>query len=389
MESICKAMGIIAKTQEEVCFHFPDYVSSWVLEGGYAGVVTQQWGMGKSRVNDLPPPASTVVFWYVQLLDAVGAVFRMVKQTYAVDPKTKKKETVCITYAAVQDLTFAHEVEQQQWLVPVRLLVLGMDEVHQRSNKLDIDFTQIVPIDTTPIEEGLCFYNPRVLGDDILYEHCSGTWEDWFRVGPECLTEDFPVLLNTISAYNDLYPLRLNQAKDLRVTHHTPDVTTEAVQQKYIKLAQGFMKDTKVHRLTIPLRITVTVGEASVYKAHQAAHIEARRERAKSWRQDKRGDAAKTVSFQVDEPAEEEGQQLGARVPCQLLHKHWEQPRCHNRCHRLHHHQLRQPRQPLQRHWYRHCQHRIARVLRGDGVWGCIAAQRTNNPRLGQWHGRP
>ncbi len=114
MESIRKAMGVVAKTQEEVCFHFLNYVSSWVLEGGYAAVVTQQWGMGKSRVNDLLPPALTVVFWYVQLLDVVGAVFRMVKQTYAVDPRTKKKEMVCITYAAVNDLTFAHEVEQRQ-----------------------------------------------------------------------------------------------------------------------------------------------------------------------------------------------------------------------------------------------------------------------------------
>ncbi len=96
-----------------------------------------------------------------------------------------------------------------------------------------------------PIEEGPCFYNPRVPGNDILYEHCSGTWEDWFRVGLECLMEDFLVLLNTISAYNDLYPLRLNQAKDLRVTRHTPDVTTEAVRRKYIKLVQGFMKDAK------------------------------------------------------------------------------------------------------------------------------------------------
>ncbi len=163
--------------------------------------------MGKSRVNDLPPTASTVVFWYVQLLDAVGAVFRMVKQTFAVDPKTKKKEMVCVTYTAVHDLTFVHEVEQRQRLIPVHLLVLGTDEVRQRSNRLDIDFTQIIPIDTTPIEEGLCFYNPRVPGDDILYEHCLGTWEDWFRVGLECLTEDFPVLLNTISTYNDLYPL--------------------------------------------------------------------------------------------------------------------------------------------------------------------------------------
>ncbi len=80
-----------------------------------------------------------------------------------------------------------------------------------------------------PIEEGLCFYNPRVPGDDVLYKHCLGTWEDWFQVGPECLTEDLLVLLNTISAYNNLYPLRLNQAKDLRVTHHLPDMTTEAV----------------------------------------------------------------------------------------------------------------------------------------------------------------
>ncbi len=134
MESIRKAMGVMAKTQEEVCFHFPDYVSSWVPEGGYAAVVTQQWGTGKSRVNDLPSPASTVVYWYPnpeQLLDAVGAVFRMVKRTYAVDPKMKKKDTVCITYAAVQDLTYTHEVEQRQQLVPVYLLVLGTDEVQQ------------------------------------------------------------------------------------------------------------------------------------------------------------------------------------------------------------------------------------------------------------------
>ncbi len=47
MESIRKAMGVMAKTQEEVCFHFPDYVSSWVPEG-YAVVVTQQWGTTKS-----------------------------------------------------------------------------------------------------------------------------------------------------------------------------------------------------------------------------------------------------------------------------------------------------------------------------------------------------
>ncbi len=139
----------------------------------------------------------------------------MVKRTYAVDPNTKKKDTVCITFAAVHDLTFMHEVEQKQQLIPVHLLVLAMDKEWQRNNWLDIDFTQIVPIDTTPIEEGLCFYNPRVPGDDVLYEHCSGTWEDWFRVGPECLSEDFPVLMGTINAYNGLYPLQLNQAKDL------------------------------------------------------------------------------------------------------------------------------------------------------------------------------
>ncbi len=207
MESIHRVMGMVAKTKEEVYFHFPDIVSSWVPEGGYATVVMQQWGMGKSRVNDLPPPASTVAFWYVQLLDAVGAVFRMVKQTYTVDPRTKKREMVCVTYAVVHDLTFVHEMEQSQRLVPVQLLVLGTDEVRQRGNRLDIDFTQIVPIDTTPMEERLCFYNPRVPGDDILYEHCSGTWEDWFRVRPECLIEDFPVLMDTISAYNGLYPL--------------------------------------------------------------------------------------------------------------------------------------------------------------------------------------
>ncbi len=127
MESIRRAMGIVAKTQGEVCFSFPDYVTSWVPEEGYAAVVTQQWGMGKSHINDLPPPASTVVFWYVQLLDAVGAMFRMVKWTYAVDPNTKKKEMVCVTYATVNDLTFVHELEQRQKLVPVHLLVLGTD----------------------------------------------------------------------------------------------------------------------------------------------------------------------------------------------------------------------------------------------------------------------
>ncbi len=130
MESICRAMGIVAKTQGEVCFSFLDYIANWVLEEGYAAVVMQQWGTGKSRVKDLPPPALTVVFWYVQLLDAVGAVFRMVKRTYAVDPNTKKKEMVCITYTAVNDLTFVHELEQRQKLVPMCLLVLGTDEVH-------------------------------------------------------------------------------------------------------------------------------------------------------------------------------------------------------------------------------------------------------------------
>ncbi len=65
MDSIHRAMGVISQTREEVCFSFPDYVSSWVLEQGYAAVVTQQWGSGKSCVNDLPPLVSTVVFWYV------------------------------------------------------------------------------------------------------------------------------------------------------------------------------------------------------------------------------------------------------------------------------------------------------------------------------------
>ncbi len=201
----------------------------------------------------------------------------MVKQTYAVDPTTKKKDTVCITYVAVNDLTFMHELEQKQKLVRVQLLVLGTDETCLRNNKLDIDFTQIVPIDTTPIEEGLCFYNPRVPGDDVLYEHCSGTWEDWFRVGPECLSEDFSVLLDTINTYNGLYPLHLNQAKDLRVTRHIPGVTTEVLCKKYIKLAQGFLKDAKEQGLTIPPHVTVTVGEALAYRARQAAHLEAQR----------------------------------------------------------------------------------------------------------------
>ncbi len=161
-DSIHRAMEVINRMREEVCFSFPDYISSEASEQGYAAVVMQQWGVGKSRVNDLPPPASTVVFWYVQLLEAVGAIFCMVKRTRAMDPNTNKRETVCITFAAVHDPTYVHDVEQQQRVVPVRLLVLGMDAVHQRGSKLDIDFTQIVPIDMTPIEEGLCFYNPRV-----------------------------------------------------------------------------------------------------------------------------------------------------------------------------------------------------------------------------------
>ncbi len=72
------------------------------------------------------------------------------------------------------------------------------------------------------------------------------------------------------------------------------------------------MKDTKAHGLTILPCVTMTVGEASVYKAHQTAHIKARKERAAKQRQDRRGDAAKSVSFRVDKLAEEEGQQLGA-----------------------------------------------------------------------------
>ena len=96
-DSIHRAMEVINRMREEVCFSFPDYISSEASEQGYAAVVTQQWGVGKSRVNDLPPPASTVVFWYVQLLEAVGAVFRMVKRTRAVDPNTNKRETVCIS----------------------------------------------------------------------------------------------------------------------------------------------------------------------------------------------------------------------------------------------------------------------------------------------------
>ncbi len=114
MDSIHRAMRVINQMREEVCFSFPDYVSSWALEQGYAAVVTQQWGSGKSRVNDLPPPASTVVFWYVQLLDGVGAVFRMVKWTNAVNPSTNKREMVCITFAAVHNHTFVHDMEQWQ-----------------------------------------------------------------------------------------------------------------------------------------------------------------------------------------------------------------------------------------------------------------------------------
>ncbi len=321
MDSIHRAMGVISQMREEVCFSFPDYVSSWVPEQGYAAVVTQQWGSGKSRVNDLPPPASTVVFWYVQLLEGVGAVFRMVKRTNAVNPSTKKREMVCITFAVVHDQTFVHDVEQRQQVIPVRLLVLGMDTIQQRGSKLDIDFTQIVPINTTPIEEGLCFYNPRVPEDDVVYEHCSVTWEDWFKVGPECLADDFTVMQDTISRYNGLYPLRLNQAKDLRATRREPGMTPEMLCKKYIKLAQGFLKDAKDRGLTVPPRVTVTVGELSAYKAHQTMRREDRRKRAASRRQE-RGEAAKMVSFQVDEMAGEEEQQLGARAPCQSPRKH-------------------------------------------------------------------
>ena len=155
----------------------------------------------------------------------------------------------------------------------------------------------------------------------MLYEHCSGTWEDWFRVGPECLSDDFPVLLGTINTYNGLSPLRLNQAKDLQVTRRMLNVTTKVLCRKYIKLAQGFLKDTQEQGLTVPLHVTVTVGEASAYKAHQAVQREARRKQAASQRWEK-GKATKTVSFQVDETAEEEGQQLGARAPHRSLRKH-------------------------------------------------------------------
>ncbi len=321
MDSICRAMEVINRMWEEVCFSFPDYISSEASEQGYVAVVTQQWGTGKSRVNDLPPPVSTVIFWYVQLQEAVGAVFRMVKRTRALDPNTKKRDTVCITFAAVHNPTYMCDMEQWQRVVPVRLLVLGTDAVHQRGNKLDIDFTQIVPIDTMPIEEGLCFYNPRVPEDDVLYEHCSGTWEDWFRVGLECLTEDFGVLQDMLRRYNDLYPLRLNQAKDLWVTRREPGVTPDVLRKKYIKLAQGFLKDAKDRGLMVPPRVTVTVGEMSAYWARQAMRQEARKKRAASRRHEK-GEVSKTVSFQVEEPAEGEAQQLGAHALRRSPHKH-------------------------------------------------------------------
>ncbi len=147
----------------------------------------------------------------------------------------------------------------------------------------------------------------------MLYEHCSGTWEDWFKVGPECLMEDFSVMQDTISRYNGLYPLWLNQAKDLWVMLHEPGMTPEMLHKKYIKLAQGFLKDAKDWGLMVPPRVTVTVGELSAYKARQTTCREDRRKRAASRRQE-RGEAAKTVSFQVDEMAGEEEQQLGARA---------------------------------------------------------------------------
>ncbi len=207
----------------------------------------------------------------------------------------------------------------------MQLLVLGMDAICQRGSKLDIDFTQIVPINTTPIKEGLCFSNPRVPEDDVLYEHCSGTWEDWFKVGPECLTEDFPVMQDMISRYNGLYPLQLNQAKDLQVTRREPGVTPGVLRKKYIKLAQGFLRDAKDRGLMVPPRVTVMVGELSAYKACQAMHREDRRKRAASRRRE-RGKATKTVSFQVDEPTEEEGQQLGARATSITTQAPWSGP---------------------------------------------------------------
>ncbi len=51
----------------------------------------------------------------------------------------------------------------------------------------------------------------------------------------------------------------------------------------------------------------MTVGETSAYQARQAVQHKARRKRAASQRQEK-GEVTKTVSFQVDEMAEEEGQ---------------------------------------------------------------------------------
>ncbi len=245
----------------------------------------------------------------------------MVKRTNVVNPSTNKREMVCITFAAVHDQTFVHDVEQWQQVIPVWLLVLGTDAIRQRGSKLDIDFTQIVLINTTPIEEGLCFYNPRVPEDDVLYEHCSGTWEDWFKVGPECLVDDFSVMQDTISRYNGLYPLRLNQARDLWVMRRELGVTPEALRKKYIKLAQGFLKDAKGWGLTVPPRVTVMVGELSAYKACQATRREDRRKQASSRRQE-RGEAAKTVSFQVDEMAGEEEKQLGACAPRRSLRKH-------------------------------------------------------------------
>ncbi len=82
------------------------------------------------------------------------------------------------------------------------------------------------------------------------------------------------------------------------------------------------MKDAKACRLTIMPCVTMTVREASVYKAHQVAHIKVRKEWAARQRWDKRGDSAKSVSFQVDKLAEEEGQPLGARAPRRSPRKH-------------------------------------------------------------------
>ncbi len=100
-----------------------------------------------------------------------------------------------------------------------------------------------------------------------------------------------------------------------------PNMTTDMLRKKYIKLVQGFLKDTQERGLMVPLRVTVTVGETLAYKARQAVQREARRKRAASQRQEK-GKVTKTVSFQVDEMAEEEGQQLGARAPRRSLRKH-------------------------------------------------------------------